>query len=314
MKINMPVTDKEILMKPDEILVTRTDLKGRIIEANDAFVAISGYTRAELVGNNHNIVRHPDMPPAAFEDLWSTLKQNKPWTALVKNRTKSGDYYWVEANVTPVLKNGVVQEYLSARYAPSREQIQQAEQFYKKLNAKAVSMRPTGLAAQIKSIREMAIFKKAAFLILVLTGLVSLLCYRLFLSEEYTLLGGVAVLSIIALSINAQLITSFSNMLQQSITIMSQLAEGNFRNKMELNRQDQLGDFYRSLYSMQVTLNANLAESKQIATDALRINQALDNVQSGVMVSDSDLNIIYMNKSVQQLFNNAEKEIRQQLP
>ena len=131
MKINMPVTDKEVLMKKDDILVTRTDLKGRITYANEAFVTISGYSREELIGTNHNIVRHPDMPPAAFEDLWITLKQNKPWTALVKNRTKSGDYYWVEANVTPVLQNGVVHEYLSARYAPSREQIEHAEQFYK---------------------------------------------------------------------------------------------------------------------------------------------------------------------------------------
>ena len=95
---------------------------------------------------------------------------------------------------------------------------------------------------------------------------------------------------------------------------MSQLAEGQFRNNIELHRQDQVGDFYRGLYSMQVNLNANLAESKQIATDALRINQALDNVQSGVMVTDPGLNIIYMNKSVQQLFSNAERDIRQQLP
>ena len=120
MKINMPVSDKEVLMKQDEILVTQTDLKGKITYANDAFVAISGYSREELIGANHNIVRHPDMPPAAFEDLWQTLKAGKPWTALVKNRTKSGDYYWVEANITPVFSNGVVQEYLSARYAQCR--------------------------------------------------------------------------------------------------------------------------------------------------------------------------------------------------
>lgn len=156
----MPVTDKEVLLKKDDILVTRTDLKGKITYANDAFVAISGYSREELIGSNHNIVRHPDMPSAAFEDLWICLKQGKPWTALVKNRAKSGDYYWVEANVTPVFKNGIAQEYLSARYAPKREQIEQAEQFYKKLNAKTATMRPTGFFAVIKSIREMANWKK----------------------------------------------------------------------------------------------------------------------------------------------------------
>ncbi|WP_230874748.1 PAS domain-containing protein [Methylomonas sp. LL1] len=105
MKINHPVTDREVMMKPGTILVTRTNLKGIITYANDAFIEISGFTKDELIGVNHNIVRHPDMPPAAFEDLWQCLKNQKPWSAPVKNRTKSGDYYWVEANVTPVYKN-----------------------------------------------------------------------------------------------------------------------------------------------------------------------------------------------------------------
>ena len=110
MKKNLPVTDKEVLMKKGNILVSLTDLKGCITYANDAFVAISGFTHEELIGANHNIVRHPDMPEAAFADLWTTIKQGKPWVALVKNRTKSGDYYWVEANVIPKFKNGVVHE------------------------------------------------------------------------------------------------------------------------------------------------------------------------------------------------------------
>jgi len=81
MKINLPVTDKEILMQKGEILLSRTDLKGRILYVNDAFVKISGFTRDELIGANHNIVRHPDMPASAFEDLWHNLKQGRPWTA-----------------------------------------------------------------------------------------------------------------------------------------------------------------------------------------------------------------------------------------
>jgi len=314
MKMNMPVTDNEVLMKKDDILVSRTDLKGQITYVNDAFVAISGYSREELIGASHNIVRHPDMPEAAFEDLWLNLKQGKPWTALVKNRTKSGDYYWVEANVIAIFKNGVVQEYLSARYAPKREQLEQAEQFYKKLQAKSVTMKPTGLAARVKSLKEVAIWKKAALSTLILAGLMLLLGYRLFLAEEYLLLTGVAALAMLTLTINTILFRSFDQVLEYSVGLMYRLADERFRNKIDLSRNDQIGDFYRGIYSMQVRLNANLAESRQIATDAMRINQALDNVQSGVMVTDPDLNIIYMNQSVQELFNNAEQDIRKQLP
>jgi methyl-accepting chemotaxis protein len=86
MKINMPVTNNEVILKKGTILVSRTDLKGRITYANDAFIEISGFSRDELIGASHNIVRHPDMPAEAFEDLWSTLKKLRPWQGLVKNR------------------------------------------------------------------------------------------------------------------------------------------------------------------------------------------------------------------------------------
>jgi len=314
MKINMPVTNKEVLMKKGDLLVTRTDLKGQITYANDAFVAISGYSREELIGASHNIIRHPDMPAAAFEDLWTTLKQGKPWTAPVKNRTKSGDFYWVEANVTPVYKNRVLHEYLSVRYVPSRQQIEKADQLYKKLNTNTAKIRPNGFAALIKATREMAIWKKTAFSSLILAGLIGFQCYRLFLSGEYILLASVLVLSILALTISTFLSRSFSTLLENSIGILYRLADEHFRNDIDLNRKDQIGDFLRGLYSMQFKLNADLAESREKASYALRINQALDNVQSGVMVTDPSLNIVYMNKSVQQLFANAEQDIRKQLP
>lgn len=314
MRINTPVTDHEIALNKTDILVTRTDLKGHITYANATFIAVSGYDHGELIGTNHNIVRHPDMPAVVFEDLWYHLKQNKPWTGLVKNRTKTGDYYWIETNITPIFKEGVVQGYLSARYAPTREQIIKAEQFYKKLNAKTATIKPTGLSALIKAITEMAIWKKATIITLMLTSIITLFGYRLFLAGEYPLLTIIAALSITALTLNALLLQSFSTALERSIKTMYRLAEGKFRNKIDLNRQDQIGDFYRSVYAMQVNLNGNLAESKQIATDALRINQALDNVHSSIMTTDTNLNIVYMNKSMQELFCHAEQAIRKQLP
>ena len=115
MKNNQPITQREIPFPPDTYLVSRTDLKGIITYANDAFVAISGFTREELIGSSHNIVRHPDMPQAAFADLWATVKQGLPWRGLVKNRCKNGDFYWVEAFVTPIKQDGRITGYQSVR-------------------------------------------------------------------------------------------------------------------------------------------------------------------------------------------------------
>ena len=102
MKKNLPVTNHEIEYRDDQMIVSETDLKGIITYCNKDFIDISGFTEAELIGKNHNLVRHPDMPPAAFEDLWNTIKAGRPWRGIVKNRAKNGDFYWVEANVTPI--------------------------------------------------------------------------------------------------------------------------------------------------------------------------------------------------------------------
>ncbi len=120
MKNNQPVTQREVHFPPNSYLVSRTDLKGVITYANDAFVDISGFSREELIGKNHNLVRHPDMPEAAFRDLWTTVKSGLPWRGLVKNRCKNGDFYWVEAFVVPLKKNGQPTGYMSVRTpAPS---------------------------------------------------------------------------------------------------------------------------------------------------------------------------------------------------
>ncbi|MGZ5044924.1 MAG: methyl-accepting chemotaxis protein [Methylobacter sp.] len=314
MKINMPVTDKEILMTTGDILVTRTDLKGRITYANDAFVKISGFTRQELIGASHNIVRHPDMPEAAFEDLWSTLKQGKPWTAPVKNRTKSGDYYWVEANVVPVYKNGVVHEYLSARYVPSRQQIADAESLYRKLHAKTATLRPTGIVAVIKALREAAISKKIGLGLTLFLALIGVFMYRLALSQEFGLLAATFTLSVVATVMIASVARNVIVKIESCIFAMYSMADGKYKKRFDLTRNDQLGDLERGMYTMQVILNSQLAEARQVTTEALRINRALDNVHSGVMVADSHFNIIYMNKAVQRVFSQAETDIRQQLP
>ena len=134
MKINLPVTQTEKPYIKGEYLVSRTDLKGIITYANDAFVAMSGFSREELIGKNHNLIRHPDMPPQAFKYLWDTLKTGRPWRGVVKNRSKNGDYYWVDAFVVPVRKNDETIGYMSVRNEPSRQAVTAAEALYRTLN------------------------------------------------------------------------------------------------------------------------------------------------------------------------------------
>ena len=97
MRTNLPVTGKELMLADDAMIVSKTNLKGQITYINKDFLDVSGFTEAELIGEPHNIVRHPDMPVQAYEDMWATLKAGRPWIGLVKNRCKNGDHYWVEA-------------------------------------------------------------------------------------------------------------------------------------------------------------------------------------------------------------------------
>jgi len=131
---NAFVSQKEVPFPAGKVLISKTDTKGITTYVNDEFVAISGYTREELIGKSHNIVRHPDMPPQAFEWLWDTLKQGLPWRGLVKNRCKSGDHYWVRATVAPIIENNQITGYVSVRQPPTRAQISEAEALYRELN------------------------------------------------------------------------------------------------------------------------------------------------------------------------------------
>ncbi|MFZ3087456.1 MAG: PAS domain S-box protein [Methylotenera sp.] len=131
MKINMPVTNNEIHFDDSEFMLTKTDLRGYITYANQDFIKVSGFSESELIGANHNILRHPDMPVEAFEDMWRNLKEGKPWTGMVKNRTKAGDYYWVMADTAPIFENGQITGYLSARKKPTRQQIDAAADAYR---------------------------------------------------------------------------------------------------------------------------------------------------------------------------------------
>lgn len=130
MRDNQPVTHREFFFPFGKTIVSYTNLDGTITRVNEGFVELSGFSRKELIGQPHNLVRHPDMPPEVFRDMWSTLKKGRSWSCLVKNRRKNGDYYWVRANVSP-LADGT--GFVSVRTEASREEISAAEQLYSRM-------------------------------------------------------------------------------------------------------------------------------------------------------------------------------------
>ncbi len=131
---NQTVINEEVTFSADEELVSTTDLRGVITYANDVFCRVAGYELDELVGKNHNIVRHPDMPKAAFKDLWTALEAGKNWRGAVKNRCKDGRYYWVDAYVTPIFENGKLVGYQSVRFNLQPELKRTAEKAYQAIN------------------------------------------------------------------------------------------------------------------------------------------------------------------------------------
>jgi methyl-accepting chemotaxis protein/aerotaxis receptor len=137
MRHNQPVTGQLIELPVDANILSTTDIQGTITYVNPDFIKISGFTEAELLGKSHNIIRHPDMPEAAFEHMWATLKSGSSWMGLVKNRCKNGDHYWVSAYVTPITKNGETVEYQSVRTTPNQAKVLAAEKLYAQLRAGA---------------------------------------------------------------------------------------------------------------------------------------------------------------------------------
>ena len=121
---------REIELNKNTMIVSETDAKGMITYANDEFCVFAGYTKEELIGKPHNIVRHSDMPKVAFEDLWKTIQAGNIWKGIVKNRTKEGNYYWVNATAYPSKTSKGIHRYISVRVKPTLEEIQNAQNFY----------------------------------------------------------------------------------------------------------------------------------------------------------------------------------------
>ncbi len=310
MKINEPVTDREVAFPRDSILVSKTNRKGIITYVNPAFVAVSGFTEAELLGKNHNLVRHPDMPPEAFSDLWDTVAQGRTWTGLVKNRAKSGDYYWVRANVTPVpLANGDV-EYMSVRTEPSAAEKRAAEALYADMRAGRVGM-PSSLDKGSFWCAER--FVSLGFG--ALAGIALLTLVLLAAGVGHGVAYGLLGLSIIAAGVlGLQMHRHVVRPLYYAAGKLRQFVAGEYFDWAEAEERGAVGEILQALRSTQIKLGFEVVDARRRADETARIQTALDSVSTNVMMADADFNVIYMNEAVKGMFAEAEEDLREQLP
>ena len=276
MKINQPVTQREVPFPPGRYLVSKTDLKGIITHANDAFVDISGFSRDELIGSAHNMVRHPDMPQEAFADLWSTIKSGLPWHGLVKNRCKNGDYYWVKAFVVPVRKDGRAIGFMSVRTEPGREEVRSTEALYRQVRDKQArfpSINPGLLGRFSFSTRLWAIMGGMALL----SAGITVASFAGGLSPDKAMfVGGAALLSTLAaISVGIYFSLKFNRPLSRVTEFFNQIAEGNLTNQVDVSSRDETGLLFCQLGGMQVHLLAMLDD---IATAANAIDTRCHNL------------------------------------
>ena len=315
MRNNQPITDEEYIVPEGSTLVSKTDLIGNITECNEAFELASGYTREQLIGQPHNLIRHPDIPAAVFKDLWETLAIGAPWSQIVKNRRANGGFYWVIARATPIYTEGKLSGYMSVRSPALDAHKQAATQIYKDIHDGK---------ARIKNARVIYGTDWQAF------NFFPRLCPQTQL---------MAIISLFYL-IPAMLYAYQTGLNGISIALIGLLglipayAYGSMRKKAMLKARDMLHtiasqqelitDWYdptsfngQLQSAITATGLATLEVREEAANErdqANRLQSAIDSVQSNIMIADMDHTIIYTNQTMQDFFKEREAQLKTILP
>jgi len=288
-RINTPITHKEVLLADGKTIVSTTDLKGNIQFANPYFVEISGFTEGELIGAPQNLVRHPDMPVEAFADLWSTIEGGMPWSGMVKNRCKNGDHYWVYANVTPVIENGNAVGYMSVRTKPTREQVKAAAALYAEFkagNPRRLALQhgrvcKTGFAGRLASLRHVPLRTQVNLGM----GVVSLvmmanLVQSWQLGLSFWGLGAIAIALVTAIVLWLSLHGNVIAPLDQATSFTRRLAGGDLTSRIDNESDNEMGQLVAALRQTSVNLFSVIGD---VRANFDEIRQATGEIANGNM-------------------------------
>lgn len=298
---NAYVSQKEVPFPAGTVLISKTDTKGIISYCNDAFEQLSGYSRAELIGKSHNIVRHPDMPEQAFKWLWDTLNVGRPWRGMVKNLCKNGDHYWVRATVAPIIENGRTTGYVSMRRAPTRDQINAAEALYrehKRTGAVFVSAHENWKFKNWSLKSKLQLVIQGALLVVLGFG-------QWFISTrlstdgttELQLLGGQVVLHVFLYFFIGYCVVKYvRDPLEASKQEMRAVLQGNFDNEMDISVGDEVGDICREITNMQTYLRMLVdeiaASGKTIIASAQIMEKRVAEVSKNALIEQDQIQSI----------------------
>lgn len=259
MRRNNHVTQNEYLLNEGSTLMSTTTIQSHITYANSAFIDASGYKEEHLIGEPHNVIRHPDMPAEAFGDMWYTLQQGESWTGLVKNRRRNGDHYWVRANVTPVYQNDTLTGYISVRNIPERHEIDASEALYQRVRNneikghrfyKGVLVR-RGILSFLSIFKRLSTAKRVNYSV----GITALLALALplLLPGGVIQAGGLALLFILlALFLNAQICRPVTTIVKQ----MQRVVSGRKTDYTHFDRVDEIGLMMRLVNQSGLNLNS----------------------------------------------------------
>ncbi|HEX5373501.1 MAG TPA: methyl-accepting chemotaxis protein [Aquabacterium sp.] len=267
MRINLPITSHEYPFPSGQTLVSTTDLKGRILYCNPGFIEVSGYAREELLGQPHNLIRHPDMPEEAFRDMWRTISSGQPWSGVVKNRRADGDHYWVMANVTPLVEGGQPVGYMSVRTEASREQIRQAEALY-------ATMRQEKAAGQLRHVlrggrvlRNDALGRLQEWLQPSLTmKLACALAAFGAMCVGAAALGGPTAVAATALVAGLGTLAYQRHLMRgpllQLVNYANHMAAGDLTQQLQVDRHDEIGALTKALGQLNVNLQSIVRDAR----------------------------------------------------
>jgi methyl-accepting chemotaxis protein len=319
---NPTVTQNEYSVREGALIVSITDTNGKIHTVSPEFIQVSGYSSDELIGKDHGILRHPDMPQAVYDDLWKTLKAGRPWSGMMKNRRKNGDYYWDIASVTPLSEGGT----LSIRTKPSAAQIREAESLYQKLrDGSDTTLRLSeGRSYRIDWRHTMNPLRNWSdqskrWLDTCLGISVLMVAAAMLVAPD---LPGVALLRVpVALLLLLRCGLWISRVLtaarrrqelnEDTVAFIQDLAAGRFHSTFKSTSKHKMGEIQRALLTLRIKMGYQIAEERR---KAWLQRQALDSASASIMLADENLRIVYTNASATRMFHDAEADFRKELP
>ncbi|XDD50285.1 methyl-accepting chemotaxis protein [Leptospira sp. WS92.C1] len=263
MRKNLPITNKEIQIPVNAVLISRTDIKGKISYVSQDFADISGFSEKEMLGEPHNLIRHPDVPSFIYKEMWETIESGNPWNGVVKNRAKSGDHYWVDATITPVMNEGIVSGYMSVRKKATSKQIERTQILFKELENTGsifwkfklsfrMLLQKLGLSGKI------LIYSLLVFVPLLIANFQWIHKGLIFLPLFGVFCGTFGILCLIITILN------YKKKIREIISIQKDIVSGNFLREIPArNEYSEVAEIYSSLRVLVISIWGLLVQIKE---------------------------------------------------